>query len=167
MGLATGEGHPMKLRTAFAAMAAVGALLGSIPAQAADPGDGTWVLNVAKSKYEPGPAPKSETREYQTTADGTKLSIHIVNADGSTQDEAAVYKLDGKSYPLSGNANIDAIRVRRINARETRSTEMRNGQVIGHLTRRVSGDGKTLNITVTVKTTTGQTIHSVRLYDRQ
>ena len=39
--------------------------LGSaIAAWAADPVLGTWELNVAKSKYNPGPAPKSQTRIY-------------------------------------------------------------------------------------------------------
>src|SRR2546426_10145346 len=33
-------------------------------AQGTDPVVGTWELNVVKSKYSPGPAPKSEMRTY-------------------------------------------------------------------------------------------------------
>ncbi len=32
--------------------------------QGADPVIGTWVLDVAKSTFSPGPAPKSESRTY-------------------------------------------------------------------------------------------------------
>ena len=34
-------------------------------AQAPDPFVGTWTLNVAKSKYDPGPAPKEQTATYE------------------------------------------------------------------------------------------------------
>ena len=39
-------------------------------AQAADNFLGTWTLNIAKSKYDPGPAPKSQTTVLERTADG-------------------------------------------------------------------------------------------------
>ena len=34
-------------------------------AQAKDPFVGTWTMNPAKSKYSPGPAPKSATSTYE------------------------------------------------------------------------------------------------------
>src|SRR5262245_26035510 len=52
-------------------------LLGSrLAAQAADPILGTWVLNVARSTFSPGPAPRSETRTYvlQTSRQLTALA---------------------------------------------------------------------------------------------
>jgi len=36
----------------------------SVSAQVTDASIGTWKLNVAKSTYDPGPPPKSETRSY-------------------------------------------------------------------------------------------------------
>jgi ribonuclease HII len=45
---------------------------------------GTWKLNVAKSKFNPGPGYKSETRTYEATADGYKFQGGRVNPDGST-----------------------------------------------------------------------------------
>src|SRR5579864_4357564 len=44
---------------------------------------GTWKLNVAKSKFNPGPGYKSETRTYEATADGYKFQGERVNPDGS------------------------------------------------------------------------------------
>jgi len=50
----------------------VGAILalGTNAALAADAAVGTWKLNVAKSTFSPGPAPKSQTRSYVESAQG-------------------------------------------------------------------------------------------------
>ena len=47
-----------------------------------DPVLGTWHLNVAKSKYSPGPAPKSQVRTYEAHKDGVKATIRTIYADG-------------------------------------------------------------------------------------
>jgi hypothetical protein len=62
----------------------VGAILaiGAGAALAADPVIGTWKLNLAKSTFSPGPAPKSQTRTYADSAQGTKLTIKTTAADG-------------------------------------------------------------------------------------
>jgi hypothetical protein len=60
---------------------------------------GTWKLNVAKSKFDPGPASKSETRKYEATDGGYKFSGTTVTADGKTHSSAFTVKYDGKDYP--------------------------------------------------------------------
>src|SRR5580704_5922289 len=97
----------------------VGAVLsvGSVAAAAAaDPTDGTWTLNVAKSKFNPGPAPQSHTRSYATTADGVALTFSEVGADGTKTSGQSNYKYDGKDYPITGSPNFDTIAVTRIDA---------------------------------------------------
>src|SRR6185436_18485819 len=44
---------------------------------------GTWKLNVAKSKFSPGPAPKSRTLKFESTADGIQQSADTITSDGS------------------------------------------------------------------------------------
>jgi hypothetical protein len=39
-----------------------------------DPHTGTWVLNVAKSKYSPGPAPKEQSSTYTVSAQSVKVA---------------------------------------------------------------------------------------------
>ena len=41
---------------------------------------GTWKLNLAKSKYSPGPAPKSGTLKAEAVGDNIKLSIDGTDA---------------------------------------------------------------------------------------
>lgn len=132
-----------------------------------DAGLGSWKLNVAKSTFKPGPAPRSETRTYALTADGEQMSSHTVTASGRAQDITTTSKPDGNSYPLSGNPEIDAVRVRRVSSRQTNVDELRGGEVVGHFNRTVSEDGKTLRVTVTTRLRSGATEHELRVYDRQ
>ena len=44
---------------------------------------GTWKLNVAKSKFNPGPALKSMTRTVEAQGDGVKYTFEGVAADGT------------------------------------------------------------------------------------
>jgi len=55
---------------------AVLAVVGAVAAQAqSNPIVGTWKLNTAKSKYSPGPMPKSLTRTV--TADGDCREVFV------------------------------------------------------------------------------------------
>src|SRR5690606_8102782 len=54
-------------------LAAVTLLAAGGFAQAPDPAHGTWELNLSKSTFHPGPAPKAETRIYEIA--GTRLTI--------------------------------------------------------------------------------------------
>src|SRR5438132_1454470 len=60
---------------------AVFALL-TVTAIAADTLVGTWKLNVAKSKYSPGPAPQSNTIKFEAVDGGIKLTADGVDAQG-------------------------------------------------------------------------------------
>ena len=43
---------------------------------------GTWKVDIAKSKYEPGAAPKNETLRFEPVGDGFKVSLDGVNQQG-------------------------------------------------------------------------------------
>jgi uncharacterized Zn-binding protein involved in type VI secretion len=136
-----------------------------IAQSASDPINGTWSLNAAKSSYEPGPAPKSDTRTWEATAEGAHLTVHLVDANGNTINETTTYKRDGKPYAFKGSKVIDGLAVTRINAREERGNLLSHGRVIGHVTAVVSKDGKTLTMTGTIETL-GRIERDVRVYDR-
>ena len=54
-----------------------------LSAQGTNPRIGTWQNNVAKSKYDPGPAPKSQTLKIEAAGEGEKVISETVTADGS------------------------------------------------------------------------------------
>src|SRR5438046_10731984 len=85
----------------------VGGVLGvdiaNLSAQASDPRVGTWKLNVAKSKYSPGPAPQSQTLKVEASGKGEKVTSEVVGADGKRNTSTYTANFDGKDYPLSGS----------------------------------------------------------------
>ena len=70
------------LRATALVMIVIAAAAVELAAQGADPLVGKWQLNVAKSKYTPGPAPKSETRTYVVAGQDIKASSQGVDGTG-------------------------------------------------------------------------------------
>ncbi len=54
----------------------------AVTAAAADQHSGTWKMNPDKSKYSPGPAPKSTTVKVEADEKGVKINAEGINADG-------------------------------------------------------------------------------------
>ena len=115
-------------------------------AMAADPVVGSWTLDVAKSKFSPGPALKSATRVYTESADGMSLDGKTVAADGKEASMHVAYKADGKSYPVSGNPDADSVTPKSVNARTWDFRLTKDGKVVGTVHRVVSADGKKLTV---------------------
>jgi hypothetical protein len=163
-------------------------------AEAADPAIGTWELNLAKSRYEPGPAPKSQTRTYEvpvaiTTlrvsgmdsegrativdypvprASGVvKMSAKGVGADGkpTLMEYTAAY--DGKDYVFAGNPNADTISLKRIDDFTVEATTKRAGKVVTTGTRVISKDGKVMTITSKGSNAAGQTVSNTLVFDKR
>jgi hypothetical protein len=134
---------------------------------AADPAIGTWKLNVAKSKYSPGPVPKSATTTYEESGDGIKRTGESVDADGKTTAMAYSAKYDGKDYPVTGSDAYDAITIKRINDRTSEATLKKSGKVVSTARRAVSADGKMMTITITGTDAKGQKMKNTAVYEKQ
>jgi hypothetical protein len=156
----------------FLRMLIVGTVLGVgvagvAAAAGADPIDGTWKLNVAKSKFNPGPAPQSQTRTYVETAQGVTLTFSGVAADASPMSGGSTFKYDGKDYPITGLPNYDAIALTRVDANTVKSTQKRAGKAVGTTTRTVSKDGKTMTLTSKGTSAKGTPYDDVLVFDKQ
>ena len=76
----------MKLaRLTTMVLAAVIAAVLATHAQSKDPLVGTWTLNAAKSKYTPGPTPKSITSIYEAAGKGYKVTVKNDTGGGTVQ----------------------------------------------------------------------------------
>ena len=133
---------------------------------AADAVDGTWKLNVAKSKFT-GTAPKSGTRVYAESADGTTLDQKLVGADGKEASMHVTLTYDGKERPITGNPDADSGAGKAINAHTTDFTLKRGGKVVGSVHRVVSADGKTLTVNNKGTHTDGKTYDDTLVFDKQ
>jgi hypothetical protein len=155
----------------FGIVVVLGVVLGAgivrLSAQAGDPRLGTWKLNVAQSKFSPGPPPQSLTVTVEAAGKGEKVTAEFVNADGSRTSSEYTANFDGKDYPLTGSQIADTVSLKRINARTTVRTDKKGGKVAQTLRRVVSQDGKTMTVTVKGTNAQGQAVNNVDVFDKQ
>jgi hypothetical protein len=145
----------------------LGADIANLSAQASDPRMGTWKLNVAKSKYSPGPAPQSLTVKVEPSGQGEKVTAEFVNADGTRTTTQYTANYDGKDYPLTGSQIADTISLKRIDARTTERTDKKGDKVAQTLRRVVAQDGKTMTVTTKGTNAQGQAVNNVGVFDKQ
>ncbi len=125
---------------------------------------GTWRLNVGKSTYQHGPAPKSETRTYTAwEKDGVSTRVDTVGADGKTVVTSFSSHLDGKPYNYTSPVG-DKIANKGTDWRTVDAVVSKAGKTMQTTHSAVSADGKTLTMTTTYP---GDTKTDVRLYDKQ
>jgi hypothetical protein len=132
---------------------------------------GNWKLNLAKSKYTPGPAPKSQTATIEPAGDGIRNVTNGVAADGSAiAYEYTASSLDGKDYPMAGSAppsGGDTIAVKRIDTYTFESSIKKAGKVVQTNKVVYSKDGRLRTITTKGTDKNGQVTSSVAVYERQ
>jgi hypothetical protein len=139
----------------------------SVSAQASDPRIGAWKLNVEKSKFSPGPAPRSNTLKIEASGQGEKITTEGVNSEGGRIATQYTANFDGKDYPLTGSPIADTVSLKRIDARTTVRTDKKDGKVVMTLTRVVSQDGKTMTVTAKGTNAQGQTVNNVTVWEKQ
>jgi len=143
------------------------ALAMSATANASDPQSGTWKINAAKSKYSPGPAPKSLSVKIEADENGIKINAEGTNSDGTPIHVEYSAKFDGKDYPTTGNPNGDTVSVKRIDASTLESTTKKGGQATVTITSTVSKDGKTRTSVWKGKDAQGREVNNTVVFDKQ
>jgi hypothetical protein len=152
-----------KRQLAGAAVAAIFAVaLGvATSAQAADPLLGTWRLDVAKSTYKPGPAPKSTTVVIDAAGEGIKVAVDSVMADGTPMKWGYTSARDGKDAPVTGHPGYDSANVTKTSPTDGTIVYRKSGKVIATAKTTIAKDGKTLTVTTTGTDSKGQAINNV------
>ena len=131
---------------------------------------GTWKLNIQKSTFPPGTAPRSDTRIYEDRGGGVIMSKHTtVNQQG--QEALTIYaaKFDGKEYPVAtrGSGALSTIAFHVIDSYSESFVLTRDGKVATRGTTTVSKDGRTLTITLNTTNAQGQISQGISIYEKQ
>jgi len=135
---------------------------------AADNFLGTWTLNVAKSKYDPGPAPKSQTTKLEATTEGGVREIgDRVNADGSKTQWEWTAKFDGKDYAVKGDPDRDMVSLKKIDDNVIEVTNKKNGKVTNTMKIVVAKDGKSRTNEAAFTNAKGVKVHNIIFFDRK
>jgi hypothetical protein len=153
----------------FASIVAVLAMLGgrSMSAQTPDPLLGTWKMDIAKSKFNPGPAAKSSTAIFAAAGSGLKATIDTVPGTGDKTAWGYTAQYDGKDAKVTGtNPDADTIVMKRVSSHVTESVYKKGGKVTLTNSRTVSADGKTLTVTQTGTNAKGEKVNNVLVYTK-
>jgi len=132
-----------------------------------DPFIGTWKLNLAKTKYSPGPPPQSGTVTYEAVGQGYKIIVKGTDAEGKPINSQFTGNFDGKEYPVSGNPDQDMTTMKRIDAYKIEFTRKKAGNVVATVTSVVSKDGKTRTVTEKGVNAKGEKFSNIVVYDKQ
>lgn len=138
-----------------------------VSAQETPVGLGTWKLNVEKSKFSPGPAPKGITTQFEPAGKGVKWTGTRIGGDGKPLASEFTASYDGKDYPLKGSPTADAVALRRIDALTTERVNKKDGKVVSTEIRKVAKDGKSYTTTVKGTTAKGEPIDNLMVFDKQ
>jgi hypothetical protein len=145
-------------------------LIGSAvtPARAADdPANGTWTVNLAKSKYSPGPAPKSTTVTIKIENGAEVYESKGVDASGNAIHGSFTAKLDGTDAPITGISGVDTISLKRSSPTHFVATLKKGGVVTMTVHVVIAADGKSRTATYSGKNEKGDAEHDVVFYDKQ
>lgn len=132
-----------------------------------DPAVGSWKLNVTKSRYSPGPAPKSQTITITAAGNGIRVSAKGVDGDGKATSTEYTASYDGKDVPVLFNLVYDVTSLKRIDANTSELVRKKSGKVVQTARRAISAEGKTMTITTTGVDDKSRKVDNVAVYDKQ
>jgi hypothetical protein len=145
----------------------VSAGLGLALAAQTDPMIGDWKLNLAKSKYNPGPPPRSVTVNVHAAGNGLMAMADGVDAKGAPTHTMFNIVCNGQPQPVTGAAAIDAMSCRRPDPYTQDFTNMKGGRATTSGTLTISRDGRTMTIATKGTNANGVQIDNVAVYDKQ
>ena len=130
---------------------------------------GTWKVDVAKSRYQANPGPKSEILRFEPVGEGFKVSLDGVNEQGPYHSEGTG-KFDGIDVAVVANPARQARFTYAFSRIDDHTWDIAikvNGQrrILVHNV--VSDDGKTMRGVSTAVTNQGQIASQVVIYEKQ
>jgi hypothetical protein len=154
----------MKLKVIVLALAVFFA--GVVVCSADDPNTGTWKLNEAKSKFSPG-STKNQTVVYEAAGDMLKVTVDGVDGNGQPTHNEWTGKIDGKYYPVTGDATSDTRSLRRVNGHTLTLRARKGGKVVLRGVITVSRNGKTRTVITNTTNAQGKRVINRAVYDKQ
>jgi hypothetical protein len=144
-------------------------LLASSPlaAQTADNFMGTWKLNVAKSKYPAGTAPKSLKVTISKAAAGVMVMAEGVAADGKPINTMYTATYDGKDVAVTGSPDYDMASLKMLDANTRHTVRKKGGKEVQVVHSVLAKDGKSFTSTTTGTNAKGEKIDNTAVFEKQ
>ena len=134
---------------------------------AADAMVGTWKLNTAKSKYSPGPGPKSATVTYSQDGDWIVAKAEGVGPDGKAGTTENRYKRDGKEYPYQAPTGGSGTIAATSKGANTTDATIKVGSATTTSHTVIAKDGKSFTRTTKGTNAEGKAVNNTAVYEKQ
>jgi hypothetical protein len=135
---------------------------------AADVFSGNWKVNLAKSKYDPGPPPKGPNfSKIEAIPGGIKFTNDGVNSEGKPTHNEWSGKFDGKDNPVNGDPARDTAALKKIDDHTLEITNKKDGKVTGVVRVVFARDGKTRTQTGHNTNAKGIKTNNTIIYEKQ
>jgi hypothetical protein len=126
---------------------------------------GVWQLNLAKSRYFPGPGPIMETRTYVREGSDVVGIIQRTFKDGRRERIEYTANFD-REYPVMGTDDYDHVTLKRIDEYTSEAVLSHAGRVYGIARRVIASDGKSMTITFRRENQSGPSVFNQVFYER-
>ena len=127
---------------------------------------GEWTLDVSKSSFSPGPAPKSQHAVLTAIPNGIRTSADRVEADGKRVHFEWNGTFDGKDQPVLGDPARDHVSVKKIDDYTIEVTNKKDGKVTTLLRAVYAKDGKSRTETTTGTNAQGKPVRNVTYWTK-
>ena len=140
----------------------------ALSSQTINPWIGTWKLDVAKSKFNPGPPPKSRVVTIEAAGEGTlTVTTEAVDASGTRTVTTYTGAPDETENPIIGTGAADTVSTKRLDGNSVEQTFRKGGEVVATSTSIISADGYAFTSTGTGTNAQGQPTSQILVYLKQ
>ncbi len=157
----------MKRLLVFATVVVMALVASGVLLAQSNPSVGTWKLNLTKSKYTSGAAPKEEMVTIQMAGDQRQVTVTGTNADGSAISLKYEMPDKGGIGKILAGGPYDAVSGKRIDDKTREVSYMKGGKEMLHVRTVVSKDGKTLTITGKGTDAQGKPVSAVGVFEKR
>ena len=132
-----------------------------------DPFVGQWLLNLEKSRYNPGPPPRSASLSVQGEGQNRKATLAGIDAAGNSFTQVYMFIHDSQPHPVTGNPLGDAAVYTPVDDNTVGWSVTKDGQIVQTGRDTVSRDGRTFTITSIRSDASGRSINNIAVFDKQ
>lgn len=131
------------------------------------PGMGRWALNLGKSRFAPGMAPRSAIVTFEPVGDQVRFTGEFHNADDSRVQASYQGLHDGRDMPYHGSRLADTTNVTRVGPYTTLRIDKKDGKAVMEMTREVALDDRSFTVTVKGRNPKGEAYENLWAFERR
>lgn len=144
------------------------ALLAISAKASSDPFAGKWVLDREQSQYPAGTCPKTMVIEMESVGQGVHYRSVATYANGNKVHSEYTADYNGNQAIVMGaHGMMLPVFLKRLDPRTVVASYTKSLLVVATSRRVVSGDGHHMTITTTLKDSSGKTVTTIGVYEKQ